>query len=210
MGRISPPGRCINTRRGLSSAKKEKLMSTPTTAATAVTYTIDPAHSGAGFKIRHLMIAYIRGGFSGVTGEVTVDQSNPANTKINATINATSLHTHDEKRDAHVKGADFLETDKYPTITFVSKNVTPDGKNQWKVTGDLTLHGVTKEATLEVESAGVEAKDPWGNLRTGAEATTVIKRSDYGLKFNAPLETGGVMLSDDVHIHLDIELIKKA
>ena len=185
-------------------------MSTPTTAAPAVAYTIDPAHSGAGFKIRHLMVAYIRGGFSGVTGEVTVDQSNPANTKINATINATSLHTHDEKRDAHVKGADFLETDKYPTITFVSKKVTPDGKNQWKVTGDLTLHGVTKEATLEVESAGVEAKDPWGNLRTGAEATTVIKRSDYGLKFNAPLETGGVMLSDDVHVHLDIELIKKA
>jgi len=185
-------------------------MSTPTTAAPAVAYTIDPAHSGAGFKIRHLMVAYIRGGFSGVTGDVTIDPSNPANTKINAAINATSLHTHDEKRDAHVKGADFLETDKYPTITFVSKKVTPDGKNQWKVTGDLTLHGVTKEATLEVETAGVEAKDPWGNLRTGAEATTVIKRSDYGLKFNAPLETGGVMLSDDVHVHLDIELIKKA
>jgi polyisoprenoid-binding protein YceI len=185
-------------------------MSTATTAAPAATYTIDPAHSGAGFKIRHLMIAFVRGGFSGVSGDVVFDPANPANSKINASIDATTLHTHDEKRDAHVKGADFLDTATYPKITFVSKSVVPDGKNQWKVVGDLTLHGVTKEATLQVESAGAEAKDPWGNLRTGAEATTVIKRSDYGLKFNAPLETGGVMLSDDVHVHVDVELIKKA
>jgi polyisoprenoid-binding protein YceI len=189
---------------------KENLMSTASTAPTAVAYTIDPAHSGAGFKIRHLMIAYIRGGFGGVTGDVILDPANPANTKVTASINATTLHTQDDKRDAHVRGKDFLETDKYPTITFVSKKVTPDGNNRWKVVGDLTLHGVTKEATLDVESAGVEAKDPWGNLRTGAEATAVIKRSDYGLKFNAPLETGGVMLGEDVHVHLDIELIKKA
>jgi polyisoprenoid-binding protein YceI len=189
---------------------KENLMSTATTAPTAVAYTIDPAHSGAGFKIRHLMVAYIRGGFGGVTGDVILDPTNPANTKIKASINTTTLHTQDEKRDAHVKGADFLETDKYPTITFVSKKVTPDGKDRWKIVGDLTLHGVTKEATLDVESAGVETKDPWGNLRTGAEATAVIRRSDYNLKFNAPLETGGVMLGDDVHVHLDIELIKKA
>ena len=189
---------------------KENFMSTATTAPTAIAYTIDPAHSGAGFKIRHLMVAYIRGGFGGVTGDVILDPTNPANTKIKASINTTTLHTQDEKRDAHVKGADFLETDKYPTITFVSKKVTPDGKDRWKIVGDLTLHGVTKEATLDVESAGVEAKDPWGNLRTGAEATAVIRRSDYGLKFNAPLETGGVMLGEDVHVHLDIELIKKA
>jgi polyisoprenoid-binding protein YceI len=185
-------------------------MSTAMTAPSAAAYTIDPAHSSAGFKIRHLMIAYIRGGFGGVTGDVIFDPANAANTKITASINATTLHTQDEKRDAHVKGADFLETDKYPTMTFVSKKVTADGKNRWKIVGDLTLHGVTKEATLDVESAGVESKDPWGNLRTGAEATAVIRRSDYNLKFNAPLETGGVMLSDDVHIHLDIELIKKA
>jgi polyisoprenoid-binding protein YceI len=185
-------------------------MSTATTATTAVTYTIDPAHSSAGFKIRHLMVAYIRGGFSGLTGDVIFDPANPANTKINASIKATTLHTHDEKRDAHVKGADFLDAEKYPTITFVSKKVTSDGKNQWKVTVDLTLHGVTKEVTLDVESAAAEAKDPWGNLRSGASAETVIKRSEFGLTFNAPLETGGFMLSDEVHIHLDVELIKKA
>jgi len=185
-------------------------MSTAPTAASAVTYTIDPAHSSAGFKIRHLMVAYIRGGFSGVTGDVLVDPANPANTKINASIDATTLHTHDEKRDAHVKGADFFDVEKYPKITFVSKQVTSSGKYQWKVTGDLTLHGVTKPITLDVESAPAEAKDPWGNLRSGASAETVIKRSDFGLAFNAPLETGGFMLSDEVHLHVDVEMIKKA
>jgi polyisoprenoid-binding protein YceI len=185
-------------------------MSTATTAGTAVAYTIDPAHSSVGFKIRHFMIAYIRGGFSGVTGDVIFDAANPANTKINATVDVTTLHTHDPKRDAHVKGADFLDAEKNPTMTFVSKNVVADGKNQWKVTGDLTLRGFTQEVTLDVESAGVEAKDPWGNLRTGASAEGTINRGDFGLTFNAPLETGGFMLGDEVHIHMDIELIKKA
>src|ERR1700691_2355764 len=107
-------------------------MSTATTAASAATYTIDPAHSSAGYKIRHLMVAYVRGGFSGITGDVVIDPANPANTKINASIDANTLHTHDEKRDAHVKGKDFLDTATYPTITFVSKSVVPDGKNQRK------------------------------------------------------------------------------
>lgn len=185
-------------------------MSTATTATSATAYTIDAAHSSVGFKIRHFMIAYVRGGFSGVTGDVVFDPANPANTKINASIDVTTLHTHDDKRDAHVKGADFLDAEHHPTMTFVSKGVTAAGKNQWKVTGDLTFRGVTNEVTLDVESAGVEAKDPWGNLRTGAEATTTIKRKDFGLTFNAPLESGGFMLGDDVHVHMDIELIKKA
>ncbi len=185
-------------------------MSTAPTAPTVVTYAIDPSHSSAGFKIRHLMVAYVRGGFSGVTGDVVVDHANPANTKINASIDATTVHTHDEKRDAHIKSPDFLNVEKYPKITFVSKRVTPDGNYQWKVTGDLTLHGVTKEITLDVESAPSEAKDPWGNLRSGASAEGVVKRSDFGLTFNAPLETGGFMLSDEVQIHIDVEMIRKA
>ncbi len=119
------------------------------------------------------MIANIRGGFAGVTGDVIFDPANPANSKINASIDATTLHTHDEKRDAHVKGADFLDIAKYPKITFVSKQVTADGKNQWKVAGDLTIRGVTKPVTMDVETSSAEAKDPWGNLRTGAEATAV-------------------------------------
>jgi len=184
-------------------------MSTPTTAATATTYMIDPAHSSVGFKIRHFMVAYIRGGFGGVTGDVIFDAANPANTKINASIDVNTLHTHDEKRDAHVKAGDFLDAAKFPTMSFASKKVVEDGNHQWKVTGDLTLHGVTKEVTLDVEGAAAEAKDPWGNLRSGASAETTIRRSDFGLSFNAPLETGGVMLSDEVHVHMDIELIKK-
>jgi polyisoprenoid-binding protein YceI len=190
------------------SAKKEQLMSTATTATTT-TYTIDPAHSSVGFKIRHFMVAYIRGGFGGVTGGVTFDAANPANTKINASIDVNTLHTHDEKRDAHVKGGDFLDAAKFPSMSFVSKSVAQDGNHQWKVTGDLTLHGVTKEVTLDVESPAAEAKDPWGNLRRGASAETTIQRGDFGLSFNAPLETGGFMLSDEVHIHMDIELIRK-
>lgn len=185
-------------------------MSSAPSTASAVTYSIDPAHSGAGFKIRHLMVAYFRGGFSGVTGDVIFDAANPANTKINASIDAATLHTHDPRRDAHVKGPDFFDVEKYPKITFVSKKVTADGHHQWKVVGDLTMHGITKEVTLDVESAQAEAKDPWGNMRSGASAETVIKRGDFGLNFNTPLETGGFMLSDDVHIHIDVELIKKA
>jgi len=185
-------------------------MSTATTASTAVAYTIDSAHSSVGFKIRHFMIAYVRGGFSGVTGDVVFDPVNPENTKINASIDVNTLHTHDPKRDAHVKGADFLDAEKNPAMTFVSRKVVSTGKNQWKVTGDFTMRGVTNEVTLDVESAGVESKDPWGNLRTGASAEGVLKRADYGLTFNAPLETGGFMLGDDVHVHMDIELVKKA
>jgi len=184
-------------------------MSQTGTAVSPVTYTIDPAHSSATFSIRHLMIAHARGGFSGVNGTILFDEQNPANSKVEATIDTTTLLTHDARRDAHVKGADFLDVEKYPTISFKSKSVSSTGKNHWKVTGDLTLHGVTKETTLDVETAPAESKDPWGNLRNGAAATTTIKRTDYGLVFNAPLETGGVMLSDDVHITLDVELIKK-
>ena len=185
-------------------------MSSATTASNAVTYTIDPSHSSVNFRIRHYMVSNFRGGFSKITGEVIFDPNNPANTKIDARIDANSLHPSEERRDAHLKGADIFNTAKYPEIRFVSKKVIADGKNQWKITGDLTLRDVTKEITLDVESAGAEAKDPWGNLRTGASSETVIKRSDFGLTFNVPLETGGFMLGDDIHIHVDIELMRKA
>lgn len=179
-------------------------------ANTAAVYTIDASHSSVGFKIRHFMVAYVRGGFSGIAGDVVFDPANPTNTKINASIDVTTLHTHDVKRDADIKAEKFLDAEHHPTMNFVSKKVVPDGKNQWKITGHLTLHGVTKEITLDAESAGVESKDPWGRMRTGASAETVIKRADFGLTFNAPLETGGFILGDDVHVHLEIELVKKA
>jgi polyisoprenoid-binding protein YceI len=155
------------------------------------------------------MIAYVRGEFVGITGNVVYDPTNPADMEITAVIDATTFHTREKKRDAHMKSAEFLDVEKYPTINFRSKKVTSFGKNQWKIAGDLTMHGITNEVTLDVESAGTEVKDTRGDFRTGASATAVIKRGDFGLGFNFPLETGGVFLSDEVQIDLEIELVKR-
>jgi polyisoprenoid-binding protein YceI len=174
-----------------------------------IIYTIDPAHSTAGFKVRHMMVANVRGEFSGVGGTVLYDAENPDNGKIDATIDATTIHTRDDQRDAHLKSADFLDVAKYPTITFVSKKIKKTGDDEYKVTGDLAIHGVTREVVLDVEAAGSEVKDPWGNIKSGATATTKIKRSDYGLTWNAALETGGVLVGDDVQISLELELLRK-
>ncbi len=173
----------------------------------AVTYTIDPTHSTAGFKVRHLMVANVRGEFSGVAGTVVFDPSAPENSRVETTIEARTIHTRDEQRDAHLKSADFLDVEKYPTITFVSKKITgSDG--EWKVTGDLSIHGVTKEVTLDVEGPSPEVKDPWGNVKTGATATTKIDRRDFSMVFNVALETGGVMVGHEVTITLELELLR--
>lgn len=173
------------------------------------TYKIDPAHSSAQFAVRHLMITNVRGAFSGVTGTVVYDPANIAASSIDATIDTTTFNTGDEKRDGHVKSAEFLDAAQYPTITFKSKSVAQDG-DDLKVTGDLTIHGVTKEAVLTVEPLAPEAKDPWGGTRSGTSATTKISRKDFDLTWNAALETGGVMIGDDVKITLDIQLTKAA
>ena len=173
----------------------------------AVTYTIDPVHSTAGFKVRHLMVSNVRGEFSKVTGTVVFDAGTPANSRVEASIDATTIHTRDEQRDAHLKSADFLDVEKFPAITFVSKKVAgADG--EWKVTGDLTIHGVTNEVTLDVDGPAPEAKDPWGNVKSGASATTKISRKDFGMVFNMALETGGVMVGDEIAITLELELLR--
>jgi polyisoprenoid-binding protein YceI len=173
----------------------------------AVTYTIDPAHSTAGFKVRHLMVANVRGEFSGVTGTVVFDAGAPENSRVEARIDATTIHTRDEQRDAHLKSADFLDVGKFPAITFVSKKIAgSDG--EWKVTGDLTIHGVTKAVTLDVEGLAPEAKDPWGNMKSGASAVTKISRKEFGMEFNMVLETGGVMVGDEISITLELELLR--
>jgi polyisoprenoid-binding protein YceI len=171
------------------------------------TYKIDPAHSSAHFVIRHLMITNVRGGFSSVQGDVAYDPDNLGASSIDVTIDVNTLTTSDATRDAHVKSADFLDAEKYPTITFQSKTITKKG-DDLLAKGDLTIHGVTKEAVLEVEGPTGEQKDPWGNARVGASAVTKIKRSDFGLTWNAALETGGIMLGDDVKIELEVSLIK--
>jgi polyisoprenoid-binding protein YceI len=171
------------------------------------TWKIDPAHSSAHFVIRHMMITNVRGGFSGLQGTVVYDPADLGSSSVDVTIDKNSLSTGDATRDTHVKSADFLDVEKYPTITFKSKKITKDGDGL-KVTGDLTIHGVTKDVALNVEGPTEEQKDPYGNIRVGASATTKIKRSDFGLTWNAALETGGIMLGDDLKLELDVSLIK--
>lgn len=171
-------------------------------------YKIDPAHSSAHFVIRHMMITNVRGGFSGVTGTIEYDPDHPGESRIEAVIDASKINTLDEKRDAHLKSPDFLHVEEFPTITFASKKIARSGDEEWKVTGDLTIHGVTKEVILNAEGPTPERKDPFGNSRIGASASTKIKRSDFGLTYNATLETGGVLLGDDLKIELEISAVR--
>jgi len=174
------------------------------------TYEIDPAHSSAQFTVRHMMITNVRGGFKTVKGTVVYDAENPATSTVEATIDVNSIATLDEQRDGHLKSADFLDAEKYPTITFKSTKVEADGSDEYEVTGDLTIHGVTKQVVLKVEGPTAEGKDPWGNIRIGASASTKIKRSDFGLTWNAVLETGGIMVGDELKLELDVQMIKAA
>jgi polyisoprenoid-binding protein YceI len=153
------------------------------------------------------MVANVRGEFSGVAGTVVFDAGAPENSRVEARIDATTIHTRDEQRDAHLKSADFLDVEKFPAITFVSKKIAGAG-GEWKVTGDLSIHGVTKEVTLDVEGPAPEAKDPWGNVKSGASAVTKISRKDFGMVFNMALETGGVMVGDEIAITLELELLR--
>lgn len=171
------------------------------------TYTIDPAHSSAQFSVRHMMITNVRGGFSRVTGTIGYDSENPTGSSIEAIIDASTINTLDAQRDAHLRSADFLDTEKYRDITFKSTKVTPaDG--ELKVAGDLTIHGVTKQVVLKVEAPSAETKDPFGNVRIGASATTKIKRSEFGLTWNAALETGGFLVGDELKIELEVSMIR--
>ena len=191
-------------------------MNTQTTASQtkaqaqkATRWAIDPAHSTANFSIRHMMIAKVHGGFSKVSGILQFDRDALQNSSIQAVIDAASIDTREPKRDEHLRSADFFDVQKYPTLTFNSKKVAEDGDG-FAVLGDLTIHGVTKEVTLTVEGLDSEMKDPWGNIKIAASATTKIKRKDFGLSWNAALETGGVLVGDDVTITLDIQFVKQA
>jgi polyisoprenoid-binding protein YceI len=171
-------------------------------------YKFDPAHSSAQFAVRHMMITNVRGSFSGVEGTVVYDPGDPGATTLEAVIPTATVNTQEAARDNHLKSADFLDVEKYPTMTFKSTKVAPAGDGELSVVGDLTIHGVTKEVVLNVEGPTEEGKDPWGNLRIGASASTRIKRSEFGLTWNAPLETGGILVGDDLKIGLDVSLIR--
>jgi polyisoprenoid-binding protein YceI len=171
-------------------------------------YQIDPAHSSVQFAVRHLMVSNVRGSFSGVTGTVTFDSANPSASTVNATIDVNTITTNDEKRDGHLKSPDFFDAAQYPVMTFKSTQVEKTGDAEFDVTGDLTLHGVTKKVVLDVEEVSSEAKDPWGGTRVGVTAKTKIKRGDFGLTWNAALEAGGVMVGDEIKIEFDLQFVK--
>jgi polyisoprenoid-binding protein YceI len=184
-------------------------MSTPVTPQTATTtWNIDPAHSGADFKVKHLMISNVKGHFAKVSGTLTFDESKLTNSRVVATIDAASIETRDAQRDAHLKSADFLDVEKFPTLSFKSTRASVVRDGELAVEGDLTIHGVTRNVIFTVEGPTPPAKDPWGNTRMGASASTKISRKEFGLSWNATLETGGFMVGDEVTITLDVEFVK--
>jgi len=170
---------------------------------------IDASHSNASFSVRHMMITNVRGEFQKIEGTVTFDPANPETAQVEASVEATSINTRDEKRDGHLKSPDFFDVEKFPKLTFKSKSVKAKGKEHLTVTGDLTIHGVSKEVVFDVEGPSAPSTDPFGNTRVGATATTKIKREDFGLTWNAALEAGGVLVGHDVSITVDISLIKQ-
>jgi polyisoprenoid-binding protein YceI len=186
-------------------------MSTTTAAPTqtsTTTWNIDPAHTSVEFKVKHMMIANVKGHFSKVSGVLTRNESDPAKDRIEATIEAGSIQTRDEQRDAHLKSADFFHVEKFPTLHFKSTGVSVVGGGELSVEGDLTIHGVTKKVNFAVEGPTPPAKDPWGNTRIGLSASTKINRKDFGLTWNAALETGGILVGDDITITLDAQFVK--
>jgi polyisoprenoid-binding protein YceI len=177
--------------------------------AFAAEYVIDSAHSSAQFSVKHMMVSNVRGSFSNVTGTANLDEKDITKSTVEAVIDVTTLNTNEPKRDEHLRGTDFFDTAKYPTITFKSTKVQKAGKDKLKVSGDLTMHGVTKPVVLDVEGFTSEAKDPWGNTKRGGVATTKVNRKDFGLGWNKVLETGGVAVGEEVAITIDLELNKK-
>jgi polyisoprenoid-binding protein YceI len=185
-------------------------MATTTTSAptSVVTWKLDPAHSAAEFKVKHMMISNVKGTFTGLSGTLLENPSDPTRSTIEVSIEIATLNTGDAQRDGHLKSADFFEAEKYPTMTFKSTRVERTADAEYRVTGDLTMHGITKPVTFAVEGPTAPGKDPWGNTRIGLSATTKINRKDFGLNWNAALETGGILVGEDVQITLDVQFIK--
>jgi polyisoprenoid-binding protein YceI len=174
-----------------------------------MSWIIDPSHTRAEFAVKHLMISTVRGQFTDINGTVDFNENDPAKSKVDVQIGVASILTRDEKRDAHLKSPDFFEVEKYPYMTFKSKRVTKIDPLHGKIVGDLTIRDVTKEVTLDVDYAG-QAKTPWGTTSAGFTATATINRKDWGLNWNVALETGGVLVGDEVKINLEVEIVKQA
>ena len=173
------------------------------------TWKIDPAHSAAEFKVRHMMISYVKGEFSGLSGVLRLDERDYVHSVVEVSIPAASVRTVDEKLDAHLKAADFFDVERYPALTFKSTSIRSAGDRDYEVTGDLTIRGRTESVVLSVSDLSQPSKDPWGNLRIGLSGSAKINRKDFGFVWNAPLEFGGVLVGDEVTITLDVQFIKE-
>jgi polyisoprenoid-binding protein YceI len=184
------------------------MTTTPSAPGTVSTWNLDPAHSVAEFKVKHMMISNVKGSFTGLSGVLKLDETDYTHSSVEASIPTSSLKTGDDQRDGHLKSADFLDVEKFPTLTFKSTNIDSTGGADYAVTGDLTLHGVTKSVTFTVEDVSEPSKDPWGNHRIGLSGSTKINRKDFGLTWNSPLETGGVLVGEEVTITLEVQFIK--
>jgi polyisoprenoid-binding protein YceI len=176
---------------------------------TTQTWQIDSAHSGIHFAVRHLVIAKVRGHFSRWSGTVSVPDGDVSRATVDVTVDTSSIETGVADRDAHLKSADFLDVQVYPEMTFRASHHEPSADGRFRLVGELTLHGVTREVTLDVESAG-QTQDPWGNLRAGFAARTTIDRKEFGLTWNQVLEAGGVMVGDKVEIEIEVEAVRQA
>ena len=182
--------------------------SLPALAQTS-TWQVDPNHTSTQFAVKHLGVSTVRGAFAKTTGQVQLDEKDITKSQVDISVDMSTLDTRNENRDKDVKSPGFLDVATYPTMTFKSKKITPAGAGKLKIAGDLTLHGVTKEVTFDVEGPSPAIKDPWGNLRHGASATATINRQDFGVSYNKMLDAGGLVVSNDVQITIDIEFVRK-
>jgi polyisoprenoid-binding protein YceI len=196
----------LNSSRWAVTAGLAAALALPASAGTT-TWQIDPQHSSAQFGVTHLMISTVRGEFHGVKGTVVLDDQDITRSTVNVTIDATSVDTREPDRDKHLKSPDFFDVAKYPSITFKSTKVEQVSPGELKVTGDVTIRGVTKQVVLNVDGPKAPIKDPWGLQRSAVSATTKINRQDFGVSWNKTLDSGGVVVSDDVRITLDVEII---
>ena len=184
------------------------MATTTSTPASTITWKIDPAHSSAEFKVKHMMISNVKGQFPKVSGVLSLNESDLSKSYVEASIEAASIETRDPQRDAHLKSADFFHVEKFPTLSFKSTGISLVRDGELAVEGNLTIRGVTRNVLFSVEGPTPPSKDPWGNTRVAVSATTRISRKDFGLTWNATLETGGILVGDEVTITLDVEFVK--
>jgi polyisoprenoid-binding protein YceI len=179
-----------------------------TPKASTSTWNVDPVHTVAEFKVRHMMISNVKGHFTGIKGVLSLDETDFTKSHVEGEIAAASVYTREGQRDTHLKSADFFDVEKFPTLSFKSTRVSRVAEGEFHVAGDLSIHGVTRNVVFNVEGPTPPAKDPYGNTRIGLSATTKINRKDFGLTWNAGLETGGILIGDEVTITLDVQLVK--